>query len=60
MRVIDHIKLAERRFDQKLGLFVKKHTIIGYIILFVLIPIFVLFSVCVSTMLIMYIALFLF
>ena len=47
MRIIKHMAMAERRLDQRYREFVKRHMIIGFFILFAVIPMFILFSVAV-------------
>ena len=50
MRIIKHMEVAERRLDQRYREFVKRHMITGFFILFAVIPVFILFSVSVITM----------
>ena len=54
MRIIKHMEVAERRLDQRYREFVKRHMIIGCFILFAVIPVFILFSVAVITMAIIF------
>ena len=54
MRIIKHMEVAERRLDQRYREFVKRHMIIGFFILFAVIPVFILFSVSVIPMAIIF------
>ena len=54
MRIIKHMEVAGRRLDQRYREFVKRHMIIGFFILFAVIPMFILFSLAVITMAIIF------
>lgn len=53
MHILRHLRRTEQRIDYKIAMFAKNHTVIGFFILFVLVPLFVLSAVCISTMVIM-------
>ena len=53
MHILRHLRRTEQRIDYKFAMFAKNHTVIGFFILFVLVPLFVLSAVCISTMVIM-------
>ena len=54
MRIIKHMEVAGLRLDQRYREVVKRHMIIGFFILFAVIPVFILFSVAVITMAIIF------
>lgn len=54
MRIIKHMTRTVKRLDQGFQQFVKRHLVIGFFFLFAVVPAFILFSVAMLTMAIMY------
>lgn len=52
MSIARTIRKYERRFDAKAEIFIWRHPLLGFFLIFVGMPLFVLFCVCVSTVVI--------
>lgn len=52
MRIAKTIRIYEHRFDVKVGNFISRHPLLGFLLIFVGMPLFILLCVCVSTVVI--------